>query len=171
MTNLKCDPGAQILLLLAEGFAETEVTLYISEMREAGLRLSLVGLTKRPIRSEHGVEIIPDRSIDDVIRSASPVKLVILPGGQGAVNVWGADPRTRLLLALLPAQAGGLVTTGASISILESIVGSEFSLRPYDEFPAAQPPISSEIPVLVAPATHDALLKEFVSRLVQACTQ
>jgi hypothetical protein len=164
--SAKRDPVRQILLLLAEGFPEAEATLYISELRAAGLPLKTVGLTRRPVRSEHGVEIVPDMSIDAVIQTPPQIKLLILPGGKATAGAWRADPRTQLLLDLVQDRGGYLVATNKSIEMLEGFISPALSLKLYDEPPMAQNTASSSLGVLVAPANRDALLKEFAQQLV-----
>ena len=160
------DPGGQILLLLAEGFSEAQATLFISELREAGLPMKTVGLTRRPVRSEHGVEIVPDMSIDAVIQTHPQIKLLILPGGRATTGAWRADPRTQLLLDLVQDWGGYLVATDKSIETLRGLISPALSLKLYDELPIGQNTASSDLTVLVAPANRDTFLKEFAQQLV-----
>jgi hypothetical protein len=163
--SAKRDPVRQILLLLAEGFPEAEATLYISELRAAGLPLKTVGLTRRPVRSEHGVQIVPDLTVDAVIQTSPRIALLILPGGKATVGASRTDPRTRLLLDLVQDQGGYFVATDESLGVLQTAVSPAPSPKPYDELPVVPDTASSALPVLVAPANRETL-KEFVQNLV-----
>jgi hypothetical protein len=157
-------PVKRILLLLADGFSETQAMLYVSEFRESGLPLKIVGLTKRPVQSEHGVRIIPDLSIDTVIQTPFSIKLLILSDGQAAITVWLADPRTQLLLDRVQNQGGYLVTTAESVEMVKSALPLSSPLQLHQE-PPAQDTNSSVLHVLVAPTDCNGLLKRFVQRL------
>jgi hypothetical protein len=164
--SAKRDPVGRIFLLLAEGFSEVQATLLISELRGAGLPLKTVGLTRRPVRSEHGVKIVPDLSIDAVIQTPLQVKLLILPGGKATVSAWRADPRIRVLLDLVQHRGGYLVATNESIEMLAGAISPALSLRLFEELPVPQNTASSALPVLVAPANREAFFKEFAQELV-----
>jgi hypothetical protein len=159
-------PVKRILLLLADGFSETQAMLYVSAFRENGLPLKIVGLTKRPLQSEHGVKIIPDLSIDTVIQTPFSIKLLILSDGKAATTVWLADPRTQLLLDLVQNQGGYLVTTAESVDMVKNVFSLSLSLQLHQD-PPAQDTNSTMLHVLVAPIDCNDLLKRFVQRLTR----
>jgi len=157
----------QMLLLLTEGFSEAQATLYISELREAGLPVKTVGLTRRPVRSEHGVEIVPDLSVDQVIRTPPRVRLLILPRGESGMSIWRADPRMRGLLELVQEQGGWLVATEEMVEALGSMLSPNPSLQVCEEPPTGQRAAAPRMFVLSAPAENDARIAEFVQRLAK----
>jgi hypothetical protein len=155
------------LLLLADGFSETEAMLYVNELRGAGLPLKIVGLTKRPVQSEHGVKIVPDFSIDTVIQKPFQVGLLILPGGRATATAWRADPRTQLLLDLVQGQGGYLVAAPESVQVVKSVVAPSLSLRLHQRLPSAQDADPSTMHVFIAPSDCNGSLKTFVQELIE----
>jgi hypothetical protein len=155
------------LLLLADGFSETQAALYVSELRGVGLPLKIVGLTKRAVQSEHGIKILPDFSIDTVIQKPFQIRLLILPGGKATATAWRADPRTQLLFDLVRGQGGYLVAAPESVEVVESIAAPSLSLRLHQGPPNVQDADSFAMHVLVAPADYDGSLKTFVQKLIK----
>lgn len=84
------------VLLLAPGFEEIEAMCVVDTLRRAGVIVMLAGLHEGPVEGGHGVKVIPDCGIDEIV--AEDVDAVILPGGYpGYVNL-GADARVRELV-------------------------------------------------------------------------
>ncbi|MBU0550094.1 DJ-1/PfpI family protein [Myxococcota bacterium] len=91
-------------VILAEGFETVEALTPVDVLRRLGVRVAVLGLDSRVIRSAQGVEINADRRLDeyDLIPDA-----VILPGGlPGADHLGRSDLLRRLVLAV--GEAGGV---------------------------------------------------------------
>ena len=121
--------GKLNLLFLVDGFSEAQATWYISELRGAGLLLKTMGLTRQPVQSEHGVAIVPDLSIDAIVRAAPQIALLILPGGVATTSIWRADPRFRCLLELVYNQKGYLVATHEELEVLKHVQDLSFGFE------------------------------------------
>ncbi len=107
------------LLLLADGFDEVQVTTLISGLRGAGLPLTTVGLKRRGIRGMHGVVIVPDTSLSEVLRSLPSVGVLIIPGGEAAIAAWRADPRFEDLVEGVERRGGRVAVVPEAASLLE----------------------------------------------------
>ena len=120
MVSHQASSQNQTLILIAPGFREESVVQCLSQMREAGLAVSLVGLSAGLIRSLHGVVMLPDCSLEQLSPLGSP-QLVIVPGGKQSVSALLADPRVHKLLDDT-LENGGFVaaTTTAQIVLAEA---------------------------------------------------
>lgn len=120
------------LILLAREFAESSTVTCLERLREAGIPVSLVGLSAGLITGSHGLAIRPDLTLDQVLPAARH-DLVMLPRGMAAVSALFADPRVHRLIvgtldnhglvaaapeAQLLFEQAGLITPGATASFL-----------------------------------------------------
>lgn len=108
-----------MLVIVADGFEETEVIAFMSILRQAGLCVKSVGLTSGLVSSIHGVWLMPDLTladIDDLIDTKS-VSAVILPGGRQNLSRLKADPRVHRLLRQVVAQRGRIVTNSEGLQV------------------------------------------------------
>ena len=81
------------LLFFATGFEEIESMCIVDTLRRAGVTVVIAGLQKGPIVGSRGVQMIPDRLLDEL--TVEDFDAVILPGGSpGYINL-GADERVR----------------------------------------------------------------------------
>ena len=89
---------AQVIVLLADGFEEAGVSIILTTLRQAGLAVNLVGLRSRRVSGAHGLVIVPDTSLDRMLRDSAPILALILPGGAGYLTRLRVDPRVSTLL-------------------------------------------------------------------------
>jgi hypothetical protein len=104
----------KILILLVEGFDEGEAGMAVSELREAGLPVKVVGHARQPVRGAHGLLVQPDLSLDQVLlkNHADATNLIII-GGRGWSYRLSKDPRIRRLV-------DAIVQKGRSIFLSET---------------------------------------------------
>jgi putative intracellular protease/amidase len=114
------------LILIAPGFEEEAVVCCLSRLREAGIAVSLVGLSASLVRGEHGLAVRPDTSLERLLNSAPPW-LVLVPGGAACASALMADPRVHQLLAATASQGGQIAATFNVQSILANVLPSAFS--------------------------------------------
>lgn len=77
--------AAKALIVLADGFEETEAITTIDLLRRAGVNVTLVGLDAMEIRSSHDIYVGVDSVLEDV---GGGFDAVILPGGMpGTTNL------------------------------------------------------------------------------------
>lgn len=86
----------KILILLASGFEEGSSIYCLDRMREAGLPVSVVGISAGWIKGVHGVTVRTDYSLDQ-LTPEMPYQLVVVSGGRQCVSSLLADPRVRRL--------------------------------------------------------------------------
>ena len=56
-----------VLIILTDGFEEMEAVTPIDILRRAGLEVMVAGLNKKEIVGSHGIKIIADRLLSDVV--------------------------------------------------------------------------------------------------------
>lgn len=83
----------KILILLVEGFEEGEAGIAVSELREAGLPVKVVGQARQAIRGAHGLMIQPDLSLDQALSSSRDISNLFIIGDRGWPYRLGRDPR------------------------------------------------------------------------------
>ncbi|MCB0168215.1 MAG: DJ-1/PfpI family protein [Anaerolineae bacterium] len=88
----------QTVMLLADGFDETPTISVLIALREAGLRTKLVGLRSKPTAGAHGIMLIPDLSLSQLLEMKSAICALILPGGGGHLERLRQDPRVNFIL-------------------------------------------------------------------------
>ena len=80
-----------VYCFLADGFEEVEAIAPIDMLRRAGVEVKTVGVTGDVIDGRHGIKVIPDVLIKDIVLDNS-LEAVILPGGlPGATNLEDSD--------------------------------------------------------------------------------
>ena len=87
---------ASILIPFAEDFEDIEAITLIDLFRRAGFEVVTAGLRPGPVRSAHGVQILPDCTLDDV--AGRDFDLVVLPGGLPGADHLNADARVHEIL-------------------------------------------------------------------------
>ena len=80
-----------VYCFLADGFEKVEAIAPIDMLRRAGVEVKTVGVTGDVIDGRHGIKVIPDVLIGDIILDDN-LEAVILPGGlPGATNLEDSD--------------------------------------------------------------------------------
>jgi protein deglycase len=102
----------RVLILVAHGFEEEFTVCCLSQMREAGLNVSLVGFSAGLIGSLHGLQMRPDLSLEKAM-AEQPAAMVVVPGGTYAVSALLTDPRVHRMLKATW-TAGGIIAAGRS---------------------------------------------------------
>ena len=73
-------PGREyIFVLWADNFEEVAATVFVSELREAGLRVKIVGLTGPRSRGSHGLVLVPDLTLDQALPLACQASCLVIP--------------------------------------------------------------------------------------------
>jgi hypothetical protein len=89
---------AQVILLLADGFEEAATITILTTLRQAGLAVNLVSLRSKRVNGAHGLTIIPNTSLDQVLMAPPPVLALVLPGGAAHLARLRIDPRVNTLV-------------------------------------------------------------------------
>ncbi|MDH4285425.1 MAG: DJ-1/PfpI family protein [Gallionellaceae bacterium] len=84
------------LVPLAHGCEEIEASTIIDILRRANIEVVTAGLDTHPVRTAHGMTLLPDTTLDAAL--SHDYDMVVLPGGQPGTDNLRADARIRDLL-------------------------------------------------------------------------
>lgn len=73
-----------VYILLGKGFEEAEALVTADVLRRGNLPVSLVGIGGRIVTGAHGISVMADDMVEDILLSAGD--MVLLPGGMGGVE-------------------------------------------------------------------------------------
>ncbi|PIE80598.1 MAG: hypothetical protein CSA11_07575 [Chloroflexi bacterium] len=110
----------KVIVLLAPGFEEGSAIYCLDRLREAGVPVSLVGVSAGLISGAHGVSVRPDCTLGQVMDVPSP-KIVFIPDGSISVSTLLADPRVHRLLAATVKNDGAIAALPAAASMLDGM--------------------------------------------------
>lgn len=82
-----------VLVLWGDKFEETAATIFVSELRKAGLRVKVVGLTRQQTKGAHGLGLIPDITLEQALPLAHRTACVVLPCTLPVAQHLKNDPR------------------------------------------------------------------------------
>lgn len=91
-----------VFVLWAKNFDEMAATIFVIELRRAGLRVKLVSLTHHPVGGAHGLAFVPDLTLEHALPLAGQSSCVIIPASLQIARQLKTDPRLREFFA----QAG-----------------------------------------------------------------
>ncbi len=89
---------APIILLLTDGFDEQATTTLAVTLRQAGLRVILVGLRAGSSRGMHGLALMPDKTLEQILAKPGPFSALIFSGRAAYLTRLQNDPRVAILL-------------------------------------------------------------------------
>ncbi len=110
-----------IFILLAAGFEEEAVVSCLTQLRSAGVSVSLIGASAGLVRGMHGVTIKPDSTLGK-ITAVSPPKIVFIPDGKQAVTTLLSDPRVHRLLSATVENNGRIAAMPTAAAMLDKSV-------------------------------------------------
>jgi putative intracellular protease/amidase len=128
-----------VFVLWGERFEETTAVIFVTELRNAGIRVKVVGLTAQRISGTHGIALVPDISLEEAVAAAAQASAVILPGTVRSLKRLRDDPRLGILFR--QAQANGAV-----------MVVSAFDEQ---DLPALAPFVWERNQIMIYPASED----------------
>ena len=104
----------KVLVILADGFEETEAVVPIDILRRAGLKVITAGLNKKSARGSHGLEILADTRIEDI---SGEFDALLLPGGSpGAENLSRSGALRDVIIKM--SKSGGIVAAICASPVL-----------------------------------------------------
>ncbi len=115
--NPKVSAVHRIMILLAPGFEEAASVYCLTSLREAGLSVSLVGLTSGLIKGFNGLAVRPDCTLDE-LPSAFVPHAIIVPGSEQCAALLLVDPRVHQLFSSTIANGGFVAALSAAECVL-----------------------------------------------------
>ena len=86
-------PDKSIFVLWGSGFDEATATIFITELRRAGLHVKLVGLTQRRSNGAYGLALVPDLTLEEILPLADRTVCMIVPYASMGNKRLRNDPR------------------------------------------------------------------------------
>lgn len=97
-TRKKSCPNAYAFVLWGEAFREIPATIFVGELRRAGVRVKVVGLNAQRTTGLYGLKLIPDISLDQALHLVEQANCIIIPSDLGQLQQFDYDPRITELL-------------------------------------------------------------------------
>lgn len=86
------------LVILAEGFEETEAITVIDILRRAKIRVTVAGVSGTKVKGSHSITVIADKKLD---KAEPGYDCLVLPGGMpGAINLAASKKLKSILLEM-----------------------------------------------------------------------
>ena len=82
-----------VFILWGHHCHEAAATIFVTALREAGLRVKVVGLSGQRIAGVYGLALTPDIMLDQALRLAQRAICVVSPCDAASLRRFGNDPR------------------------------------------------------------------------------
>ena len=106
-------------VLWGEGFDESIAITFTAQLRQAGLRVWLVGLHGRMAFGQNRIGLTVDLSVSQALERAQTATSVIVPGHSPLIGLLDNDPRIGQLLEQADRNSAIFVTGNATLCELE----------------------------------------------------
>jgi hypothetical protein len=84
-----------VFVIWGDNFDEAAAAIFITELRRAGLRVKVVGLTQQAMRGTHGMAILPDLTLEEALLLATQARYIIIPCPAPHLKRLRNEPRLR----------------------------------------------------------------------------
>ncbi len=108
-----------VLVLLCDGFEESEVTVPVDLLRRGGVEVGLCGVVHSTVKSSHNITFGTDLTLDEV--DLAQVDMVFVPGGLGGVDGLLASKAAAQLLRQAKEQGKYLAAICAGPTVLSRL--------------------------------------------------
>ncbi|HRQ36811.1 MAG TPA: DJ-1/PfpI family protein [Chloroflexota bacterium] len=120
----------QVIILIAPHFDEGSVVGCLSELRQQGISVSLMGVTSGLIGSEHGVTLRPDSSLLTGDRLVSSRKqALVIAGGAACAAAILSDPRSHELIRQILQTDGYVAALSGAEGLVQEVMRPEWAAR------------------------------------------
>lgn len=110
-----------IFVLWGEHFDELAAVAFVTLLREAGLLVKVVGLSRQVAGGAHGLRLLHDLTVEEATRLIDYVRILVIPcshvGGQLLTN----DPRIRQLVQQVCRRHALLCSTSIGLEVLATV--------------------------------------------------
>ncbi|MEX1020483.1 MAG: DJ-1/PfpI family protein [Litorilinea sp.] len=91
-------PDSYTFVLWGEAFKEIPATIFVGELRRAGVRVKIVGLNAQRTTGHFGLKLVPDITLDEALKLVERAICIIIPGDFEQLQQFHHDPRVEELL-------------------------------------------------------------------------
>ena len=85
-----------VVILLGNGFEESEALVPADLLRRAGVEVKLVGVDGMQVTGGHGITVAADAALEEI--HPAEVEMLVLPGGLGGVEAIAGSLRAQSLI-------------------------------------------------------------------------
>lgn len=126
-------------VLWGERFEELAAVAFVTSLREAGLAVKVVGLSRRPAAGVHGLRLMHDLTVEEAMELVYQVRVLVIPCGRMGAQLLIDDPRIHQLLQQACDHHPLLFSTPSGIETLATLPGFSSSayavmMIPPDEY-------------------------------------
>jgi 4-methyl-5(b-hydroxyethyl)-thiazole monophosphate biosynthesis len=160
---------AKALVVLANGFEETEAVAIIDVLRRAGVAVTAAGLSDGPVRGSHDIVVQTDAPLSAV--QDQPFDALVLPGGMPGARHLAEDARVLELVRSFVAAKKLTAAICAAPIVLEAagvLSGVRATAYPGHKIPSAsyvEEPVVEDGPIVTSRGVGTVL--EFALTLVR----
>lgn len=98
-----------VFILWGNGFDEAATTIFVTELRRAGLRAKIVGLTRRRSIGTYGLVLEPDLTLEMALPLTASAVCLIVPYTSSGHNRLANDPRLSEFFELIQASGARFI--------------------------------------------------------------
>ncbi len=84
-----------VFVFWGDKFEEVAATIFVTQLREVGLRVKIVGLTPQQINGSYGLALVPDLTLDQALPLAANAICLVIPYRARGIKRLKNDPRLR----------------------------------------------------------------------------
>lgn len=121
-----------VCVLWGDQFEEAIATIFITELRKAGLRVKVVGLTHRRVGGAHGLALLPDFTLEEAFPFASKIVCLIIPCQAPGLKRLQNDPRVRDFFGLAQAN-NAIFVIGSEATVPDGLPSAVENVLVYPE--------------------------------------
>ncbi|MCB0210858.1 MAG: hypothetical protein KDJ52_16080 [Anaerolineae bacterium] len=75
-----------VFVLWADGFLEAAATIFVTELRRAGIRVKVIGISRQYSKGIYGLALTPDLTLSQATALLSQITHLIIPATSSAVQ-------------------------------------------------------------------------------------
>jgi len=102
-----------IFILWDEGFEEEEALLFVTELREQGLRTKLLGFAVGNVPGRYGITLACDMALSEALPLVEQTVCVVIPGHAAFARILAAHPPLACFLRAVHSHGARLITNRA----------------------------------------------------------
>lgn len=95
---------AYIFILWSDGFDEEVASIFVAELRQVGLLVKVIGLSRQHASGAHGLILVPDFTLDQALPLATETACLIIPCQTLPSKHLNNDPRIRKFIEQINAN-------------------------------------------------------------------